>query len=82
MTIKEFFTKLNSLAQYALGVANTNKGKMKIFIKKLKADIIKDMLIGDKPLKSYTEAVGRVQQSKAITMRMAKEREKKYRFVL
>lgn len=38
-------------------MANTNKGKIEIFINGLRTDIAKDMLTRGNPCKSYTEVV-------------------------
>lgn len=47
MTVKEFSIKLNALSQYALDMANIDKRKTKIFINGLRANIAKEVLIGD-----------------------------------
>lgn len=60
MTIKEFLTKLNSLAKYALGVANSDRGKLEVFLGKLIVDITKDVLMGDTFPKYFLKVVGRL----------------------
>lgn len=55
---------------------------MTIFINGLKANITKDMLIEDNPFKSYTDVIGRTQQSEAIRLRMVKERGERYKSIL
>lgn len=57
MIVKWSFTKLNSLAWYTLGVANTNNEKTEIFVNKFRTNIDKDVLTRDNPPKSYTEEV-------------------------
>lgn len=49
MTVKKFSTKLNSLAKYALGVANSDRGKLLVFLRGLRFDIMKDVIMGDNP---------------------------------
>lgn len=49
MFMKEFSTCFNSIAHYALGVANTDKGKIEIFINGLRSDIFNDVLMRDNP---------------------------------
>lgn len=39
MSVKEFFTKLNALAKYALRVVSINMGKMKVFFWEFKLNI-------------------------------------------
>lgn len=36
MSVWEFLTKFNSLAKYALGVANSKKGKLDVFMGEFK----------------------------------------------
>lgn len=45
MSIKEFSTKLNSLAKYAPGVANSENGKLGVFIEGLRPDIAKNVIM-------------------------------------
>lgn len=47
MLVKEFLTKLNLLAKYTLGMANSGRGKLNIFIRDLRLDIAKDVIILD-----------------------------------
>lgn len=67
MTVKEFFTKLNLLAQCTSKVISIDKGKIKIFINGLRSDIAKGVSTRDNPLRSYTKALGRVFRSEVIT---------------
>lgn len=66
MTIKEFSTKLNSLAKYASTVANSNKGKLKVFLGGLKSKITKDMKMRDNPHKFLLEALDRALKSNVM----------------
>lgn len=54
-------------------MVNTNKGKTKIFINRLRVDISKDVLTGDNPPKTYTKVIGRSQRLETIRLKMAKE---------
>lgn len=57
--MREFSTRLNALAQYAPGLASTNKGKIEIFPNKLRLDIVKEVLTSVDPPRSYTKALGK-----------------------
>lgn len=59
MTVMKFSTRFNSLIQYAFSVANNDKGKMKIFINRLRLNIAKDVLTRDNPPKSYSDMLNR-----------------------
>lgn len=54
MIIREFSTKLNSLAKYALGVANSDRGKLEVFLRWLRSDITKNVMMGVNPPKSFS----------------------------
>lgn len=43
MSVREFLTKLNSLAKYASSMANLERGKLDVFMGGLKVDIAKDL---------------------------------------
>lgn len=58
MLIREFSTKLNSLAKYVSGVASLDKGKLEVFLDRLKLNIAKDVIVGYNPLKSLLKALG------------------------
>lgn len=47
VTVKEFSTRFNSLAKYVVGVDSLDRGKLEIFLKRFKLDILKDVLMGD-----------------------------------
>lgn len=47
MTIKEYLTKFNSLAMYAPRMANTDKGTIRIFINRLRSDIVRNVMMRD-----------------------------------
>lgn len=66
MIVREFSTKLNSLAKYTLRVANLNNDKLKVFLGGLKSDIIKEVMMRDNPLRFLSEALGRVLKLEAI----------------
>lgn len=53
MLVRKFSTKLNSLAKYALEVASLDRGKLKVFLGRLRLDITKDAMIRDNPLDHY-----------------------------
>lgn len=58
MLIREFSTKLNSLAKYVSGVASLDKGKLEVFLDRLKLNIAKDVIVGYNPPKSLLKALG------------------------
>lgn len=74
MSKKEYFTKLNTLAKYALGVANTNMSKIEVLFGGLKSNIAKDVIMGDHASWSYLDALSKVLKLNAMRQRMAKER--------
>lgn len=47
MIVKKFYTRLNALSRHVPSIANNDKGKMKIFINRLRSNNAKDMLIGN-----------------------------------
>lgn len=55
MSIKEFSTKLNSLAKYALSMASLEIGKLDVFIGELRSNITKDVMMRDNPPKTFLE---------------------------
>lgn len=57
MTVKEFSTKLNSLVKYALSVANSNRGKLEVFLEGLGFDIAKDITMEDNLPRSFFKAL-------------------------
>lgn len=65
MSVRKFPAKLNSLAKYASRVASLNRGKLEVFFGRLRSDIAKAVMIGDKPPKSLLEALGRILRLKA-----------------
>lgn len=54
MTVKEFSIKLNSLAKYPLRVASLDKGKLEDFLRGLRLDIAKDVMMGENPHRSLS----------------------------
>lgn len=66
MIVRKFFTKLNFLAKYAPKVTSSDKGKFEEFLGKLRLDITKDVMKGNNPSKSLSEALGRALRSKAM----------------
>lgn len=59
MMVKSFPLGSIQLPQYAFSVTNANKGKIEIFINRLKSNITKDLLIRDNPLRSYSKTLSR-----------------------
>lgn len=55
MSVREFLTKLNSLAKYASSMANLERGKLDVFMGRLKVDIANDMMIRDNLPKTFSE---------------------------
>lgn len=53
MSIKEFLIKLNSLAKYVVGMANSKRGKLDVFMGGLKLYIVKDVMIRDNLPKNF-----------------------------
>lgn len=53
MTVKDFFYQVELLNLIHPDVVNTNKGKIDIFINRLKVDIAKDILMGVNFPKNY-----------------------------
>lgn len=65
-TIKVFSTKLNSLAKYALGVDNLDRGKLEVFLGGLRLDIAKDVMIRYNPPRSLSKALGKALRSETV----------------
>lgn len=68
MSMKKLSTKLNALAKYVSRVANTNKGKMEIFINRLLSDIAKDVMIEKYAISSYSKALSKADRLEAIRL--------------
>lgn len=71
MSVREFSTKLNSLAKYALRMVNSERGTLDMFIRGLRPNITRDVIIRDNPHRTFLEAFDLALRSKAI----AKNRE-------
>lgn len=76
MTIIEFSTRLNVPIQYAFGVTNTNKGKMKIFINGLKCGIAKDALTRDNTYRLFILVIGRALKLEIMKQMRVREKQK------
>lgn len=57
VTVKELSTSLNSLAKYVVGVDRLDRGKLEIFLKRFKSDILKDFLMGDNHSRFLSETL-------------------------
>lgn len=73
MSIKEFFTKLNVLTKYAPRVASIDMRMMEFFLRGLKLDITKDVVIGDHAPISYSKALSHILRLEAIKQKMVRE---------
>lgn len=51
MSIREFSTKFNSLGKYMPSVVNLERGKLDMFIGRLRPNIAKNVIMGDNPPK-------------------------------
>lgn len=74
MSLKEFFTKLNSLAKYTRGLANSKQDQLDVFMGKLRLDIAKDVIMEDNSPKTFSKALDQVLISKTIRQWMTRDK--------
>lgn len=74
MKVKEFSTKVKFLAKYASRVTNLDKGKLEIFLKRLKSDITEYVMIEDNPCRSLSRVQNRALRLEAVKWMIAIER--------
>lgn len=71
--VKEFLTKLNSLAKYAPGMTNSKIIKLDMF-RGMRSNIAKNVMMRDNLPKTFSEALDQVLRSKTIRQCMAKDK--------
>lgn len=75
MSVKVFSTKLNSLAKCAPSMANLEKNKLDMFMKRLRLDITKDVIMNNNPPKTFLEDLSQVLRSETMTQCIVRDRE-------
>lgn len=55
--VREFSTKLNSLAKYALDITSSQRNKLDMFMRELRPDITKVVMMRENPPKTFLEAL-------------------------
>lgn len=75
MSVREFSTKLNSLAKYAPSMANSERGKLDVFIKGLRPNIVMNVVMRDNPPKNFLKALSHALRFKTMSQCMARDKE-------
>lgn len=66
MSVRKFSTKLNSLAKYTFSMANLERGKLNVFMRWLRPNIAKYLIMRYNLSKTYLEALERAPRSKTM----------------